>query len=74
MPGILLQKPCKKTSAKNSEYLNKRMDEWQQGDFDTIMKETWEIQEKMKLYLTQTGLSVFEETWGQSDPHFFIVV
>ena len=50
MPGILLQKPCKKTSAKqNSEYLNKRMDEWERGDFDNIMKEARGIQEKMKL-------------------------
>ena len=50
MPGILLQKPCKKTSTKqNSEYLNKRMNEWEQGQFDVLLREARGIQEKMKL-------------------------
>ena len=50
MPGILLQKPCKKTNAKmHSEYLSKRLDSWEKGDFTTLLKEARGIQEKMKL-------------------------
>lgn len=49
MPGILLQKPCKKTTAKqHTEYLNKRLNLWESGDFDTLLREARGIQERMK--------------------------
>ena len=49
MPGILLQKPCKKRTAKqHTEYLNKRLDLLEAGDFETILKEARSIQERMK--------------------------
>ena len=48
MPGIILQKPCNKTTAKqNTEYLNKRLNSWEAGDFETLLKEARGIQERM---------------------------
>ena len=45
MPALLLQKPSKKSSSKlNTEYLNKRLNLWEEGNFDELMKEMRAIQ------------------------------
>ena len=38
MPGILLQNPCQKVSSKK-EYLTKKLDYWDKGDFKILLKE-----------------------------------
>ena len=50
MPAVLLQKPCKKSTSKiHTEYLNKRLDRWESGNFDSLMKEVRAIQTRLKL-------------------------
>ena len=45
MPALLLQKPSKKSSSKlNTAYLNKRLNLWEEGNFDELMKEMRAIQ------------------------------
>ena len=45
MPAALLQKPSRKsTSKQHSEYLNKRLGLWENGQFDELMKEARDIQ------------------------------
>ena len=49
MPTLLLQKPFKNSSSKqHTEYLIRRMNLWEKGDFDEILKESRAIQNKMK--------------------------
>ena len=50
MPAVLLQKPHpKSTSKQNTQYLTKRLDLWEEGKFDTLMKEGRGIQEKLRM-------------------------
>ena len=45
MPAILLQKPSRKSTAKqHSEYLTKRLNLWENGEFDQLMLEARSIQ------------------------------
>ena len=45
MPALRLQKPSKKSSSKlNTAYLNKRLNLWEEGNFDELMKEMRAIQ------------------------------
>ena len=49
MPKLLLQKPFKKSKTKiHGQYLNKRLDLWENGLFDELLKENRSIQEKLK--------------------------
>jgi hypothetical protein len=49
MPALLLQKPCRKSNAKqHSEYLQKRMILWEDGKFDELLREARAIQQKLK--------------------------
>ena len=49
MPALLMQKPCKKSTAKqHTEYLNKRLDSWEKGDFELLMKESRAIQDRLR--------------------------
>ena len=49
MPALLMQKPCRKSTAKqHSEYINKRLDSWENGDFDLLMKESRAIQHRLR--------------------------
>ena len=44
MPALLMQKPCRKSNAKqHSEYLNSRLDKWDAGQFDLLLKESIRI-------------------------------
>ena len=44
MPALLLQKPCRKSTAKqHSEYLNTRLTMWENGCFDKLMREVRSI-------------------------------
>ena len=59
MPALLLQKPCRKSTAKqHGQYLRRRMDLWEEGKFDEIMREVRFIQEKIKPSLTNTERSL----------------
>ena len=41
MPAVLMQKPCSKSTAKqHTEYLNKRLNAWEEGNFELLMKES----------------------------------
>ena len=52
MPAVLLQKPSRKSTAKqHTEYLKKRLDLWTAGKFDELMKEGRAIQQKLKQQL-----------------------
>ena len=54
MPALLLQKSFKKSSSKqHTEYLNSRMNLWEKGDIDEILKESRAIQKKMKQILNK---------------------
>ena len=49
MPALLLQKPSRKSNAKqHSEYLAKRLSQWQHGQFNEIMIEARAIQQNLK--------------------------
>ena len=49
MPKMLLQKPSRKSRARqHSTYLNKRLDLWEKGDFEGLMKENKAIQHKLR--------------------------
>ena len=49
MPALLLQKPCKKSTAKqHTEYLTRRLNMWTIGNFDEMMKEGRGIQQQLK--------------------------
>ena len=49
MPALLLQKPTRKSTAKqHKEYLKKRLDLWSSGNFEELLKEGRQIQHKMK--------------------------
>ena len=49
MPGLLLQKPSRKSTAKqHTEYLKRRLDLWTAGKFDELMREGRSIQQKLK--------------------------
>ena len=47
MPSLLLLKPCRKsTSKQHTEYLNSRMELWENGNFDVLVREGRAIQHK----------------------------
>ena len=49
MPAILLQKPTRKSTAKqHTQYLKNRLDKWHAGKFDELMLETRTIQERIR--------------------------
>ena len=49
MPALLLQKPSRKSSAKqHKEYLTRRLDLWSEGNFEELLKEGRYIQHKMQ--------------------------
>ena len=49
MPAILLQKPGRKSTAKqHTEYLKKRLDLWEAGKFNELLTEARYIQKKMQ--------------------------
>ena len=49
MPKMLLQKPYRKSKTKqHSTYLNKRLDQWENGNFEELMKENRDIQHKLR--------------------------
>ena len=49
MPAVLLQKPSRKSTAKqHGQYLRRRMDLWEEGKFGELLKEGRAIQEKLK--------------------------
>ena len=49
MPTLLLQKPSRKSNSKqHSEYLNKRLNLWQNGNFDELLREGRAIQKTFK--------------------------
>lgn len=49
MPALLLQKPTRKSTAKqHSEYLQRRIHHWTNGNFDDLIEEGTAIQEKLK--------------------------
>ena len=54
MPALLLQKPSYKSKSKNhSDYLARRLDSWERGDFDALMNEGRTIQKKFVERLQQ---------------------
>ena len=49
MPAVLLQKPCRKSTAKqHTQYLKDRMKKWEEGRFSELMLETRSIQQKIR--------------------------
>ena len=49
MPALLMQKPSRKSNAKqHSQYLAKRLDSWNAGKFDELMREGRDIQQKLR--------------------------
>ena len=49
MPALLLQKPSRKSTAKqHSQYLDKRLDLWNAGNFEELMKECRAIQKRLR--------------------------
>ena len=49
MPGLLLQKPSRKSTAKqHTEYLQKRLGLWIAGNFEELLREGRAIQQKLK--------------------------
>ena len=49
MPALLLQKPTRKSTAKqHSEYLHRRLQHWKDGNFQALMQEGTAIQDKLK--------------------------
>ena len=51
MPALLMQKPSYKSKSKHhTASLNRRMDLWFKGDFDTLIKEARAIQGKLTTY------------------------
>ena len=51
MPAVLLQKPSRKSTAKqHSQYLASRLEKWGAGKFDELMLEARSIQQKLKSF------------------------
>ncbi len=52
----MLQRPGPKSKPKdNSRYLLKRLEQWQIGDLDSLMKEGREIQKRIKDKINKTA-------------------
>lgn len=55
MPAVLLQKPSRKSSAKqHTEYLNKRLSLWEDGKFNELMIEGRTIQKAVSKFTPKT--------------------
>ena len=49
MPALLMQKPSRKSNAKqHSQYLAKRLESWNAGKFDELVREGRDIQQKLR--------------------------
>ena len=66
MPSLLLQKPSYNSRAKeHSECLKRRLDSWQNGQFDVLMSECRTIQKNLKNFTRPSNPDYIARTFAK---------